>query len=122
MRDHVCRLVGLGGFEVKRVVEVRDRLLPPLRARKRRRRGARQVVWLSLVAGVGGRPRSGGPGKRDLTRRRLGARHEPQLRPVPFRLEHGRLPLAGQILEAVGSSSASWNSRRCTSLISQSGG
>jgi hypothetical protein len=26
MQDHVCRLVGLEGFEVKRVIEVGDRL------------------------------------------------------------------------------------------------
>jgi len=48
----------------------------------------------------------------DFTGIGLVVRHEPQVRPVLFRLEDRWLPLSGQVLELSASSSASWNSRR----------
>jgi hypothetical protein len=41
-------------------------------------------------------------GEPGLRWRALGVAHEPQLRPVLFRLQDRRLSLAGQVLEAVG--------------------
>src|SRR5215218_8305449 len=49
-------------------------------------------------------------------------RHEPQLRPVLLGLEDRRLHFPGRSSKLSASSSASWNSRRCSAGISTSGG
>jgi hypothetical protein len=53
---------------------------------------------------------------------RLAAIDNLQLRPVLLSLEDRRLPLPRKILELLASNNASWNSRRCSSLISDRGG
>jgi hypothetical protein len=77
-----------------------------------------------LLPGAVGRGRQalGSTGRPTGPRWTLGARREPQVRPVSFRLDDRRLPFPGQVLDGVSIEWRSWNFRRVRSLISDGGG
>jgi len=63
-----------------------------------------------------------GCGSRTFAGTGLVVRHEPQLRPVPFRIEDRRLPLPRQVLEAGGVEQGLVELPTCSAGISMSGG